>query len=87
MVNPAVSDDQNPQHVRVIACGMIAREIMAVCNINGLDHVALTCLPADYHHHPEKIAPAVDEAIVKARADGYERIFIGYFLPGISTPF
>lgn len=64
--------------VRVIACGMIAREIMAVCGQNRLDHVALTCLPADYHHHPEKIAPAVDAAIVRARAEGFERIFIGY---------
>ena len=62
----------------MIACGMIAREIMAVCSMNGFNHVALTCLPADYHHHPEKIAPAVDMAIEKARADGFERIFIGY---------
>ena len=62
----------------MIACGMIAREIMAVCSMNGFNHVALTCLPADYHHHPEKIAPAIDRAIEKARADGFERIFIGY---------
>lgn len=64
--------------VRVIGCGMIAREILTVCRANGLDHVSLTCLPADYHHHPEKIAPAVDSAIVKARAEGFQRIFIGY---------
>jgi len=66
------------QKVRVIACGMIAREILDVCRMNGLDHVSLTCLPADYHHHPEKIAPETDKAIRKARADGYEHIFIGY---------
>jgi Protein of unknown function (DUF1638) len=64
--------------VRVIACGMIAREILDVCRLNGLDHVSLTCLPAEYHHHPERIAPETDKAIVKARAEGYEHIFIGY---------
>ena len=64
--------------VRVIACGMIAREILDVCRMNGLDHVSLTCLPADYHHHPERIAPETDKAIRKARSEGYDHIFIGY---------
>jgi hypothetical protein len=64
--------------VRVIACGMIAREILDVCRMNGLDHVSLTCLPADYHHHPERIAPETDKAIRKARAEGYDHIFVGY---------
>ncbi|QKV17348.1 DUF1638 domain-containing protein [Oricola thermophila] len=66
------------QKVRVIACGMIAREILDVCRINGLDYISLTCLPADYHHHPEKIAPETDKAIRRAREEGYEHIFIGY---------
>ena len=70
--------DDVKDKVRVIACGMIAREILDVCRMNGLDHVSLTCLPADYHHHPEKIAPETDKAIRKARAEGYEHIFIGY---------
>lgn len=64
--------------VRVIACGMIAREILDICRLNALDHISLTCLPAEYHHHPEKIAPETDRAIRKARAEGYEHIFIGY---------
>lgn len=67
-----------PAPVRVIGCGMIAREILDVCRANGLDHVSLTCLPADYHHHPERIAPAVDKAIERARADGFEHILVGY---------
>ncbi|MFZ2102457.1 MAG: DUF1638 domain-containing protein [Oricola sp.] len=64
--------------VRVIACGMIAREILDVCRINGLDHVSLTCLPADYHHHPHKIAPETEKAIVEAREQGFDHIFVGY---------
>lgn len=67
-----------PAPVRVIGCGMIAREILDVCRANRLDHISLTCLPADFHHHPERIAPAVDRAIDRARADGFERIFVGY---------
>lgn len=66
------------EKVRVIACGMIAREILDVCRLNGLDHVSLACLPADYHHHPHRIAPETAKAIEKARAEGYEHIFVGY---------
>ncbi|MEM9734630.1 MAG: DUF1638 domain-containing protein [Pseudomonadota bacterium] len=57
---------------------MIAREILAVCEANNLHHVALKCLPADWHHHPEKIAPGVEAAITSARAEGFEHIFIAY---------
>lgn len=64
--------------VLVIACGMLAREVQAVCDQAGLDHVELTCLPAMFHHYPDRIAPAVDAAIDKARGEGYGRIFIGY---------
>lgn len=66
------------EKVRVIACGMIAREILDVCRANGLDHISLTCLPAEYHHHPHHIAPETEKAILKARSEGYEHIFIGY---------
>ena len=66
------------QRVRVIACGAIAREVLAVCRANNLDHVDLICLPAIWHVYPDKIAPAMREAISKARDEGYRRIFIGY---------
>jgi len=62
----------------VIACGMIAREILAVKERHGLDHIDLTCLPADFHFHPDRIAPAMEKAIVDARARGYRDIFVGY---------
>ncbi|WP_306120928.1 MULTISPECIES: DUF1638 domain-containing protein [unclassified Roseitalea] len=76
MLNPPLHAD--PQPLRVIGCGMLAREILDVCRLNGLDHVSLTCLPADHHHRPERIAPAVERAIAQARAEGFERIFIAY---------
>ena len=64
--------------VRIIACGAIAREILAICRANQLDHIDLQCLPAIWHAYPEKITPGVENAIAEARAEGIERIFIGY---------
>ena len=64
--------------VHVIACGAIAREILAVKSLNGLDHLTLECLPAIWHVWPEKIAPALREKIAEARAAGHENIFLGY---------
>jgi hypothetical protein len=57
---------------------MIAREVLAVKERLGLDHVELTCLPAEFHFHPDRIAPAMDKAIVEAKAEGYKKIFVGY---------
>lgn len=72
------AEAKNRGRVRVIACGAIARETIAVCKINKLDHVDLVCLPAIWHVYPDKIAPAMRVAIREARAEGFERIFIGY---------
>ncbi|WP_367718660.1 DUF1638 domain-containing protein [Nitratireductor sp. GISD-1A_MAKvit] len=66
------------EKVLVIACGMIAREILALREMNGLDHLELTCLPAEFHYRPDRIAPALDGAITKARSEGYRNIFVGY---------
>ena len=79
-----VWDDNSPlqrasdEKVRVIACGAIAREVIAICKANRLDHVDLQCLPAIWHAYPEKITPGVEQAIAEARAEGIERIFVGY---------
>ncbi|OJF91943.1 DUF1638 domain-containing protein [Pararhizobium antarcticum] len=66
------------EKVHVIACGAIAREILAVCEANGLDHIDLACLPAIWHNTPDKITPGIKVAIDKARAAGFERIFVAY---------
>jgi hypothetical protein len=64
--------------LRIIACGAIAREIIAILAANGMRHVELTCLPAILHNHPEKIAPEVEREIAEARAEGVSKIFIAY---------
>jgi hypothetical protein len=64
--------------VLVIACGMLAREVLAVKAQGALDHLDLTCLPAEYHFRPDRIAPEMDKAIAKAKAEGYRHILVGY---------
>lgn len=61
----------------VIACGAIAREILAVIEINKLTHVTLQCLPAILHNRPEQIVPAVETAVADAEGK-FDRIFLGY---------
>jgi len=78
MSKPRNQPDQPREKVRVIACGMIAREVLAVNAQLGHDHIDLKCIDANYHHYPERIAPAVERAIAAARAEGFEHIFIGY---------
>lgn len=63
--------------VLLIACGALAREILAIKTANSLDHLDLQCLPAIYHNHPERIVPAVQDAVAKYR-DAYDDIFVVY---------
>ncbi|MCO4826400.1 MAG: DUF1638 domain-containing protein [Amylibacter sp.] len=63
--------------VLLVACGALAREIVDLKSQNNWDHLDLTCLPAIWHNHPEKITDAVRRAVHKHR-DAYEQIFIVY---------
>ena len=63
--------------VLIIACGALAREILALKQMNNWQHMDLTCLPAILHVHPDKITDAVEAAVLKHRAD-YARIFVAY---------
>ncbi len=74
----SATGNKKQEKTRIIACGMIAREILAINQQLGTDSYDLKCLPAEYHHFPAKIAPAMDKAIIQARAEGYEDIIVGY---------
>ena len=78
MATPGKSANTGNNRLLVIACGMIAREVLAVKEQLSLDHLDLTCLPAEFHFYPDKIAPALDKAISEAKADGYKHVFVGY---------
>lgn len=62
----------------VIACGALAREILAVRAQAGLTHLELQCLPADLHNRPKLIPGAVRAKIQEAKAAGYAQIVVAY---------
>ena len=63
--------------VLLIACGALAREILALTRANGWDHMDLICLPAILHNHPDRICDAVTEAVAKHK-DAYQVINVVY---------
>ena len=66
-----------PERVLLLACGALAREIIALKEINRWDLLDLTCLPADLHLTPERIPAAVEAAVARHRPD-YDRIYVVY---------
>ncbi len=72
----AIDATERPD-VLILACGAIAREVLAVIELNGWTHVDVRCLPAKLHSTPEKIAGAVDAKLTELK-DGYESVFVAY---------
>lgn len=62
----------------LIACGALAREMLAVAEANGWTHLKVTCLPAILHNRPEQIPDRLRQRIRTARGQGYERIYVVY---------
>ena len=68
-----------PGRVLVVACGAIAREVLAVIRLNGWTHVTLQCLPGKLHNTPREIAGKVDEKLREAEASGrFDDVFVAY---------
>ena len=63
--------------VLVLACGALAREILALLPPERFPTVDLHCLPATLHNRPERIAPALRAALAE-RAGSYDRVLVGY---------
>jgi hypothetical protein len=63
--------------ILLLACGALAREILALKAANGWSHMDLHCLPANLHLWPERIPDAVADAVAKF-SPRYERIFVVY---------
>lgn len=65
--------------VLVIACGALARELVALVEMNGWRQFDIQCLPAIWHNTPEKIPEGVRAAIRKGKDAGrYRQIFVAY---------
>jgi len=65
------------RNILVIACGALAREIADLRRMNDWTAIDVTCLPAELHNRPERIAPAVREQI-RAQRNRYRSIFVAY---------
>ena len=61
----------------VVACGALAREIVALRAANGWSHLDVRCLPADLHNTPRRITGAVRDTI-RANRGRYATIFVAY---------
>ena len=65
-------------HTQILACGALAREILALIEAGGLEGVELACLPAKLHSQPQFIPERVREAIRAAKARGIDRVLVAY---------
>ena len=61
----------------VIACGALAHELLEAKRLNTLDFLDVTCLPAIWHNHPEKIPEGVRRKI-RSNRKKYDRILCLY---------
>ena len=61
----------------LIACGAVAREILALIKANGWTHLDLQCLPAKLHLYPDQIVTEVERAVTRNQSS-YSRIFVVY---------
>jgi hypothetical protein len=61
------------RRVLVIACGALAREVLAL----KLDHIDVVCLPAQLHNHPQQIPEAM-RAKIRANREAYDEVLCLY---------
>ncbi|MDH3490757.1 MAG: DUF1638 domain-containing protein [Gammaproteobacteria bacterium] len=64
-------------NVLLIACGALARELVALTRQNQWRHLKIQCLPAELHNTPQTIPAAVTATIEKYK-DEYRHIFVAY---------
>ena len=73
------ASDVQPR-VLVIACGALARELLAITELNGLTNVTVECLPASLHNRPKEIPELVRARIRRARGQ------VGHTVSGTVCP-
>jgi hypothetical protein len=74
----AIGAGRAPSRALLIACGALAREILALKAANGWSWLDLECLPAKLHNQPQFIPGAVRAKARDARARGYREVFVVY---------
>jgi hypothetical protein len=81
MVGASLSTTQlaaaNAPTCLIIACGALAKEIVALRTRNRWSHMDVSCLPAELHNRPEKIPAAVRDKIQRFKGR-YTHLFVAY---------
>ena len=67
------ASSRGPRRVLIIACGALAREVLAL----KLEHIDLACLPAQLHNHPKQIPEAM-RAKIRTNREAYDEILCLY---------
>jgi hypothetical protein len=65
------------ERLLILACGALAREVGAIVQANGWEHVDVHHLPAELHATPRRIPAALEEALEEANGR-YDRVFVAY---------
>ena len=63
--------------ILIIACGALARELVALRRANGWNDVRIRCLPADLHNTPERIPGAVRK-LLEEHLPAVDAAFVAY---------
>ena len=66
-MNEQLAKQDEPATLQGIACGALAHELMGLLDQLPDGAVSLTCLPAAWHNHPEKIVPGLKREVEAAR--------------------
>jgi hypothetical protein len=66
-----------PPRTLLIACGALAREVLALIQLNGWSHMEVACLPAKLHNTPARIPEAV-RAKIRAARRKYAQVLVLY---------
>ena len=69
--------DAEANGLTLIACGALARELVAITSQFPDGAVELTCLPASWHNHPERIVPGLRRKVNALRRRG-RRVAVVY---------
>ena len=67
------ASSRGPRRILVIACGALAREVLAL----KLDAIDVACLPAQLHNYPKQIPEAM-RAKIRANREAYDEILCLY---------
>ena len=69
--------DAEANGLTLIACGALARELVAITSQFPDGAVELTCLPASWHNYPERIVPGLRRKVNALRRRG-RRVAVVY---------